>query len=239
MAHADVVDGAGVAGVVGEEHQVARGEVAEADAGAGMPLGAAHPRQPHPRRGWRPRPGRSSHRSWGRTPPRRTACPAGSGRRRPPGQAAPEGAPARPRPPAEQLPGGAQAAGAGRACGSRPARPGCGPGPRGPRCSPPPGPRPGRSCGRSWPGHGPPVAWKGTVSRRVAADKYQGKFRCAPRPGVVRNSPGIFRQEELDRVPRSTRGLALGPPDPRAPRRRTMSSRRPISSTRSRRAASR
>src|SRR4029450_7333676 len=46
--HADMVDGAGVAGGVGADHQVAGGEAAKADPGAGGPLGPAHPRQPHP-----------------------------------------------------------------------------------------------------------------------------------------------------------------------------------------------
>src|SRR5215217_4532920 len=46
--HADVMDGGGVAHVVGEEHQVARGQAAQADMGAGVPLLPADPGQPHP-----------------------------------------------------------------------------------------------------------------------------------------------------------------------------------------------
>lgn len=77
-----------------------------------------------------------------------------------------------------------------------------------------------------------PFAWgvcgrAGTLSRRVRRRRWRRQFRCGPARGRP-ELPGRFRQEELDRVPRALR-----------PRRRTMSSRRLISSTRSRRAASR
>src|SRR5918999_173498 len=102
--HGDVVDGGRVADVVGEEDQVAGGEAAEADPPAGVPLGAAHPRQPHtgPAVGGHDQPGAVIGAGAGRAPHVRLAELAPGERDRPPGGAT--GAPAPPDLPAQAAP---------------------------------------------------------------------------------------------------------------------------------------
>jgi hypothetical protein len=191
--HADMVDGAGVAGVVGEEHQVAQGQAAQADPAAFAQAAPARSASlaASASTSRRSRSARTTAARSARPPvPGPWWCPAPGGRCRPRG--AGRGSRGRRRckhEDNEEMPG----AGAGEVPS-----------------------RGGSAAGRG-PSHGEPPP----ANARANSG--------AEPPGLVRNPPGIFRQDGLAGVPRTLR----------PPRRRRTSISRASSSTRSRRAASR
>jgi hypothetical protein len=178
-----------------EEHQVARGQAAQADVGPGGAAG---------------RPGR-----WPRGRPPPPAPGTGGDQRlvdvlgaqqlaeggRGPGRCRSTAAAGR----AGAWPPAAAGGRPGPAGGSGPARPGCGPGPRGPGCSPRPGSRPWRSCGRWPPGHEPPWPQAGDLPDRGVVRGRAGD--PAAHAGGAGAAEGDADQHEDDReMPNRTQG---------------------------------